>query len=69
MMLAGTCWVEQSWNSASPDVSSGLRNHLCECEAVSDVSMAYQTNEGDRRGDMKSSVRVMVGGDTGPRGV
>lgn len=47
MTLAGTCWAERTWNRAFPDMSSRWRNHLCECEAGSDVLMAYQTSKGD----------------------
>lgn len=71
MTLAGTCWAERTWNRAFPDMSSSWRNHLCECEAGSDVLMAYQTSKGDlcggfmKTGDlcrgMKGSVRVFRG--------
>ncbi len=32
MTLAGTRWAEQGRKRVSPDVSSSLRNHLCECK-------------------------------------
>lgn len=55
VMRHDVSWDVLGWadrEQSLPDISSSWRNHLSECEAGSDLLMAYQTSKGDLCGGL-----------------